>query len=116
MIGRVVAYVIGSMVAVLVVGTIFRDRFVTYQSKEAVLIFGLILGVLSAFVKPILKVIALPLTCLTFGMFTLVINAALFGAAAWLTPGMQVSTWGALIGAVVASVANGIVFSVVDDR
>ena len=84
MIGRIVAYIVGSMVAVLAVGTIFQDRFVTYESEVAVLTFGIVLGVLTAFVKPALKFISLPLTCLTFGLFALVINAALFGLAAAL--------------------------------
>lgn len=116
MIGRVVAYIVGSMVAVLAVGTIFQDRFVTYESELAVLIFGIALGVLTAFVKPALEFIALPLTCLTFGLFALVINAALFGLAAFLTPGLEVTAWGAIVGAVFASVTNGIVYSVVDEK
>ena len=116
MIGRVVAYIIGSMVAVLAVGTIFQDRFVTYESEIAVLTFGVVLGVLSAYVKPVLQFVSLPLTCLTFGLFALVINAVLFGLAAWFTPGLDVSTWGAVVGAVFAIVTNGIVYSVVDEQ
>jgi putative membrane protein len=113
---RLVAYIVGSMVAVLAVGTIFQDRFVTYESEIAVLTFGVALGVLTAFVKPGLEFISLPLTCLTFGLFALVINAALFGVAAFLTPGLEVTIWGAIVGAVFASVTNGIVYSVVDEK
>ena len=115
MIGRVVAYIVGSMVAVLAVGTIFQDRFVIYESEAAVLTFGIVLGVLTAFVKPVLQFISLPLTCLTFGLFALVINAALFGLAAAVTPGLEVTLWGAIVGAIFASVINGIVYSVVDE-
>lgn len=116
MIARVVAYIVGSMVAVLAVGTIFQDRFVTYESEASVLIFGIVLGVLTAYVKPLLQLISLPLTCLTFGLFALVINAFLFGVAARLTPGLSVTFWGAVVGAVFASVTNGIVYSVVDEE
>jgi putative membrane protein len=115
-IARVVAYIVGSMVAVLAVGTLFQDRFVTYESETAVLTFGVVLGVLTAFVKPALQAISLPLTCLTFGLFALVINALLFGVAARLTPGLSVTAWGALVGAVFASITNGIVYSVVDEK
>lgn len=104
------------MVAVLAVGTIFQDRFVTYESEIAVLTFGVVLGVLTAYVKPVLQFISLPLTCLTFGLFALVINAILFGFAAWFTPGLDVTTLGAVVGAVFASVTNGIVYSVVDEQ
>jgi len=115
-IGRIVAYIVGSMVAVLAVGTIFQDRFVTYESEAAVLTFGIVLGILTAYVKPALQFVSLPLTCLTFGLFALVINAVLFGIAARITPGLSVTTWGAVVGAIFASITNGIVYSVVDEK
>jgi hypothetical protein len=36
--------------------------------------------------------------------------------AALLTPGLEVTFWGAAIGALFASIANGIVFSIVDEQ
>jgi len=116
MIARLVAYTVGSIVAVLVVGTVFQDRLVTYTSESAVLMFGVVLGVLSAFIKPALSLITFPLTCLTFGLFALVVNAALFGLAAFVTPGMTVTLYGALVGAVCASVIHGVIYSIVDER
>ncbi len=114
--GRVAAYIIGSMIAVLILGTIFRDRFVTYESEAAVLIFAAILGVLTAYIKSVVTLVTLPLTCLTFGLFLVVINVAMFALAALLTPGLEVTFWGAAIGALFVSVANGIVFSIVDEQ
>ena len=114
--GRLAAYIIGSMIAVLTLGTLFRDRFVTFDNVAAVLIFAGILGVLTAYVKPLLTLISLPLTCLTFGLFLVVINVGMFALAAWLTPGLEVTLWGAAIGALFASIANGLVFSVVDEE
>jgi putative membrane protein len=113
---RLVAYIIGSMVAVLALGTIFRDRFVTYDDETAVLIFAAILGLLTAYIKPLLALITLPLTCLTFGLFMVVLNVGMFALAAWVTPGLEVTFWGAAIGALFASIANGIVFSIVDEQ
>ncbi len=49
---------------------------------------GAVLGLLNLFVKPILKVISLPLIVLTLGLFTLVINAILLWAVAALFPGI----------------------------
>lgn len=71
MTARIVAYIVGSMVAVLAVGTVFQDRFVTYSSEVAVLNVGVVLGILTAFVKPALEAVSLPLTCLTFGCLRL---------------------------------------------
>jgi putative membrane protein len=115
-VGRLAAYIIGSMIAVLTLGTLFRDRFVTFDSEAAVLIFAGILGVLTAYIKPLVTLISLPLTCLTFGLFLVVINVGMFALAAWLTPGLEVTFWGAAIGALFASIANGIVFSIVDEE
>ncbi|MEA2527717.1 MAG: putative rane protein [Thermomicrobiales bacterium] len=114
--GRLAAYIIGSMIAVLTLGTIFRDRFVTYESEAAVLIFAGILGVLTAYIKPLLTAVTLPLTCLTFGLFLVVLNVGVFALAALLTPGLEVNVWGAAIGALFTSIANGIVFSIVDEE
>jgi putative membrane protein len=116
MIARLVAYTVGSIVAVLILGTVFQDRLVTYTSETAVLTFGVVLGVLSAFIKPVVKLITFPLTCLTFGLFALVVNAMLFAAAAFLTPGMEVTLWGAVIGAICTSVIHSVIYSIVDER
>lgn len=116
MVVRVLAYVVGSMVAVLAVGTLFRSSLVDYTSERDVLTFAVALGLLTAFIKPVLKVVSLPLTCLTFGAFALVINAVLFAAAAYVTPGLDVTAWGALVGGIFAAVINGVIYSVVDER
>src|SRR3989344_1369787 len=41
------------------------------------LLLGLTLGLLNRFVKPVLKLITLPLQIITLGLFTFIINAAL---------------------------------------
>jgi putative membrane protein len=112
---RVIAYTIGSVVAVLAVGTIFPSDMVTYADETSVMAFGVILGVLTVFVKPVLKILTLPISCLTFGLFAIVLNAALFGLAARLAPDVEVTVWGAVIGGVFAAVINGVVFSIVED-
>ncbi len=49
--------------------------------------FVLMLGVMNAVVKPILKLISLPVTVVTLGLFLLVINVAVIQLADALTPG-----------------------------
>ena len=112
---RLFAYVVAGIVAVLAVGTI-SPRWADYSNREAVLLFGLILGLINFFVRPILKVITFPLSCLTFGLFALVLNAALFALASRLTDGVDVSAWGAIFGSIIASIASGIIYSLVDEE
>lgn len=42
---------------------------------------ALIFGLLNAFVRPLVGLLALPLTCLTLGLFTLIINTFMFWLA-----------------------------------
>ena len=49
-----------------------------------------ILALVNAFIKPLLHIITLPVTILTLGLFTLVINALMFMLAGWITPGFEV--------------------------
>ncbi|MDQ2682975.1 MAG: phage holin family protein [Chloroflexota bacterium] len=116
MLAKTLAYVIGSIVAVLAVGTIFPSGMVSYDDQESVVIFGVALGLLTSFVKPVLSLLTLPISCLTFGLFSIVLNAALFGLAASLSPDVTVSVPGALVGGVFAAIINGVMYSVADDR
>lgn len=111
---RIFAYAVATIVATLVLRQI-SSRFITFDSAEAVLVFGLVLGLINAFIKPIVRILSLPITCLTFGLFALVVNMALFKAGAEVTPGIEVSWWGALVGSIIASLASGVIFSVVDE-
>lgn len=113
---RFAAYVVAAAVAALLVASISERRLVAYESRTAVTIFALLLGAMNAIVKPLLRLLTLPLTCLTFGLFALLLNAGLFALAARLTPGMTVTFWGAAIGAAVASVTGGVIFSLLDER
>ncbi len=66
---------------------------------------ALVLGVFSITIKPIIKLITLPLSLLTFGLFALVINAALFYLASMFVKGFTVAGfWPAFLGSLIVSV------------
>ncbi|MGH2551442.1 MAG: phage holin family protein [Thermomicrobiales bacterium] len=113
---RLLAYIVAGMASVLILGTVFGDRMVEYDSEVAVLVFGAALGLLVFFIKPIVTLISLPITCLTFGLFALVINGAFFGLAAFVVPGVDVTWLGAVVGGVISSVLSGIIYSVFDEE
>lgn len=52
---------------------------------------ALLMGLVNAFVRPLIVLLTLPLTILSFGLFLLVINAALFALVASLLDGFSVS-------------------------
>lgn len=113
---RLVAYMAGGIVSVLLIGTVFGDRLATYDDEVSVLLFGAALGALTFLVKPLITAISLPVTCLTFGLFALVIDAVFFALAARIAPGVDVTWLGALAGGIVASAVTGVVFSILDDE
>jgi putative membrane protein len=92
------------LVAVQVVhGIHFRDNGLLPPILAA-----LMLGILNAFIRPILMLIALPLLIFTLGLFMLVINALLLELVSWLMHGyFQVDTFGsAFLGAIIISVIS----------
>lgn len=54
---------------------------------------AVILAAANTIVKPILFVLTFPLTLLTFGLFLLVLNAAMLKLTAWFVPGVSVDGW-----------------------
>lgn len=75
----------------------------------------IVLAVLNAIVKPILKLIGLPITVLTLGLFLLVINAAIVMIADAMLPGFKLDGFlSALLFSVVLSVVTAVVDLFVD--
>ena len=72
-----------------------------------------VFGILNAILRPILSLFTFPLIILTFGLFLFVLNASIFGLAAWLVPGFRLRRgfWSALIGSIALSVINFIIFN-----
>ncbi len=71
------------------------------------LIAAVVLGALNLFIRPILLVLTLPITILTLGLFSLVINALLVMFASYLVPGFLVTDFlTALLFALALAVIN----------
>ena len=62
-----------------------------FDSRSALLVSALLLGLANAVVKPLLIVLTLPLTLLTFGLFILVINALVLLLVSKLVSGFRLS-------------------------
>ncbi len=76
------------------------------------LIAAVIFGLVNTIIGPVLRLVSLPLTFLTLGLFTIVINWALFALTVWLSPGFKATgtPWPAwestLVGAIVMMVVS----------
>jgi putative membrane protein len=93
-------------VAVLVAAH-FVDGFDYHGNYGALVAMALVLGIFNAFLRPVLLLVTLPLNILTFGIFTLVINALFFWAAGKLVEGITVTGfWPAFFGALIVSIVS----------
>jgi putative membrane protein len=82
-----------------------------------VLLVALVFGVVNAVLKPIIKLLALPLLFLSLGLFALVINAGLLLLTARLMDGFSVDGFvAALVGSLVVSVVSVVVAGVLKDK
>lgn len=82
----------------------------------AILVAALILGFVNAVFKPIMTLLTLPFTILSFGLFLFVVNAISISLVAALTPLNVTGFGGALVGAVVLSIVNAILSSLFSDN
>ena len=81
----------------------------------AALAFALVLGLLNAFLRPIILLLTLPLTLLTLGLFTLVINAFVFWVTTWFPVGVRVPDFGAaFVDALIVSVVSFVASRLLD--
>ena len=82
-------------------------------------VFGLIVGLVNAYIKPIAKLLTLPLRILTLGLFTLVVNVALMAFLIWLGEAADTglaseSIWATLFGGLVLTIIASILNHFVD--
>lgn len=90
-----------ALAAKIVPGIIFTGDLFT------LVIAGLVLGLINFFVKPILKIISIPLIVVTLGLFTLIINMAMLWALEYLIIELTINGfWAFFWGTIVMSAVN----------
>ncbi len=86
---------------------------IRYDSFTTLLVTAFLLGVLNAFLRPLLVLLALPLVIVTFGLFFFIINALLLYLIGALVKGFHVDSfwaafWGALVITLVTLLLNSL--------
>lgn len=76
-------------------------------------IAAIVFGIVNAILGPILRLITLPLTVVTFGLFSIVVNYILFAITVWVTPNFhttgEINPWLAnLYGAIIMMIVSTI--------
>lgn len=81
------------------------------------LIAAAAIGLVNMLVRPILFVLTLPITLVTFGLFALVLNGAMLALAAWIAPGFQItSLLSAIALSLILALAQLFAFTILGER
>ena len=96
-----------NFLALFLVDQLFN--WVAIDSYVTILVMALVLTILNATVKPILKFLCFPVTILTFGLFSLVINGLVLQLTFMFVDGAYIASFGGtIIASIIISVANSI--------
>ncbi|MBE3574290.1 MAG: phage holin family protein [Firmicutes bacterium] len=83
----------------------------------AALVAAAILGIVNALIRPVLRLLTLPLNVLTLGLFTFVLNALILLMVDAVTPGFEVlGFWAAFWGSILLSIISAVLTSLVRDQ
>ena len=118
--------IVATAIAFFVIATFLPDKYVDFAGETVALVLAaLLVGVVNAVVKPVVKALSFPITLMTLGLFSFVINAAMVLLVAllaqsidglkltiggWPTDGFSIET---IVGAFVVSIALSILTSIV---
>jgi len=118
-VSKLIIRIVINAVALWVAGYLLREQGLIVPTEiGSLLLVAVVFGLVNAFIKPIVQLLSCPLTLLTLGLFTLVINALMLMLTGWLTDG-AVSTIGfvpALLGAIVISIVSTVMSWVLVDK
>lgn len=86
--------------------TVWIDGFFI-DDPVTLLVAAAVLGVVNAFVRPVVIVLTLPISVVTLGFFLLVVNAGMIALVASIVPGFEIGGfWDAFWGAVIVGMTG----------
>ena len=99
--GLLIRWIINSL-AILIVAYIVKG--IEIASPVTVIVVAFVLGIINAFLRPLIILITLPITIFTFGLFTFFINGFLFYMVSKIVKGFVITGfWPAFFGAILFS-------------
>ncbi|MFA6415817.1 MAG: phage holin family protein [Candidatus Paceibacterota bacterium] len=101
---KILIHLIVSTLAIIIATYLVPGATVTLFSA---VVLAVVLGIINIFINPVVKLIALPITILTLGLFSLVINALFIILASKIVAGFEVAGfWTAFWFSIVLSLIN----------
>lgn len=122
MIGIVLRVILNGLALWITTAIVTELSFGRDPTVESILLVAIVFGVVNALLKPLVKLLTLPLSMLTFGLFGVVVNGALLLAVAWICGQIGVhftvdgfppdfsltAAWWAIVGAIVLGLVSAV--------
>ena len=81
--------ILATALGLLVVDILFPG--VSIANFPAAIVAAIVIGLVNAFIRPVLQVLSLPLTFITLGLFSFILNGILLWLASIIVPGFTMS-------------------------
>jgi len=112
MLNKIIKFIVNGFA---VYATAYLLSGVTVSSFKVALIVALVLAALNILIKPILLILSLPVTILTLGLFTFIIDALMVILATNIVPGFNVDSFlTAVVFSVVMTILSYILHKLID--
>jgi putative membrane protein len=92
----------------------FKLNWINTGTWQVAFTAGLALALLNLLIRPFLMVLCIPLNVITFGLFSIVINAIILYTAAYFVPGFTIQSFfpAAIVLAIIIGISNSILSSI----
>ncbi|MET9873230.1 phage holin family protein [Actinacidiphila glaucinigra] len=109
------------LVAIWLVGNITLTGDDTGHRALTLILVALVFGVVNWLVKPLVKLLSLPLLVLTLGLFTLIVNALMLLLTSWISGELDLDFhvegfWAAFLGGLIISIVSWALNMVLPDE
>jgi len=112
--GLLIKWIINSL-AILIVTYIVKG--IEVASPITVIVVAFVLGIINAFLRPLIILITLPITIFTFGLFTFFINGSLFYMVSKIIKGFVITGfWPAFFGALLFSAISFLLSLLINEK
>ena len=110
---RVSLFIVINAVSLYIISNLMSSVYI--GSLVSLIMLTIIFGCLNLIVKPVIQFFSLPITLLTLGLFSLVINGIVLYLAFALVPGAHLNgLLNSILAAILLSIANSIFYNIFD--
>ena len=101
-----IRFILRALVAALGLWVASKLGFVQIEGLKALLVAGLLLGIVNAVVRPVVTLLTLPISVLTLGLFLLVVNGLMLFIVSWLLHVLHIGGFhlGSLVHAIITTI------------